>query len=101
MQDGEIAIVGKSSVEFFDSEGKPIDKKLMHITWDADSAEKGGYKHFMKKEIAEQPKAVRDTLSGRIVDEGFICRSSLSAMSRLKISALSISSPAAAHGTSA
>lgn len=40
----------------------------MHITWDADSAEKGGYKHFMKKEIAEQPRAVRDTLSGRIVD---------------------------------
>ena len=68
MQDGEIAIVGKTSVGFFDSDGKPIDKKLMHITWDADSAEKGGYKHFMKKEIAEQPKAVRDTLGGRIVD---------------------------------
>lgn len=49
MQDGEIAIVGKTSVGFFDSDGKPIDKKLMHITWDADSAEKGGYKHFMKK----------------------------------------------------
>ena len=68
MQDGEIAIVGKTSVEFFDADGKRIDKKLMHITWDADSAEKGGYKHFMKKEIAEQPKAVRDTLAGRIVD---------------------------------
>lgn len=56
MQDGEIAIVGKSSVEFFDSEGKPIDKKLMHITWDADSAEKGGYKHFMKKRLPSSPE---------------------------------------------
>ena len=90
MQDGEIAIVGKTSVGFFDSDGKPIDKKLMHITWDADSAEKGGYKHFMKKEIAEQPKAVRDTLGGRIVDgrvnlpAGILCECDLASEFRYR-----------------
>lgn len=66
MDDGEIARLKKEGVKFYTLSGEEIKKKTMHITWDAESAEKGGYRHFMKKEIAEQPRAVRDTLVGRI-----------------------------------
>lgn len=72
----------------------------MHITWDADSAEKGGYKHFMKKEIAEQPKAVRDTLGGRIVDGKVNLPELTLSDEQIKTSASFISSPAAARGMS-
>ncbi len=68
MDDGEIALLKKGEARFFDLSGKEIAKKTEHITWDAVEAEKGGYRHFMKKEIAEQPRAVRDTLMGRISD---------------------------------
>lgn len=64
--DGEIALLKKDSVEFYDCEQRKIKKDVFYVDWDARSAEKGGYDHFMKKEIAEQPKAVKDTLSPRI-----------------------------------
>lgn len=66
MDDGEIALLKRGEVKFFDFFGREIEKETMHITWDAESAQKGGYRHFMKKEISEQPRAVRDTLTGRI-----------------------------------
>ncbi|MBS4913442.1 MAG: glutamine--fructose-6-phosphate transaminase (isomerizing) [Veillonella sp.] len=66
MNDGEIAIVGKDFVKVTDREGNPINKKVFHVTWNAEAAEKGGFEHFMLKEIYEQPKAIRDTLTGRI-----------------------------------
>lgn len=66
MDDGEMALLKRDGVEFFDASGGRLEKETMYITWDAESAEKGGYRHFMKKEIAEQPRAVRDTLMGRI-----------------------------------
>ena len=53
-------------VHFFDAAGDPVEKKAEHITWDTSAAEKGGYAHFMLKEIHEQPKAVRDTISPRL-----------------------------------
>lgn len=68
LNDGEIAVLEKDKISFFDSTGAPLQKEIYRVTWDAESAQKGGYKHFMKKEIAEQPKAVRDTLSPRIVN---------------------------------
>ena len=68
LNDGEIAVLEKDRILFFDSTGAPLQKEIYRVTWDAESAQKGGYKHFMKKEIAEQPKAVRDTLSPRIVN---------------------------------
>ena len=49
-------------------DGDPIEKETKHIDWDINAAEKGGYEHFMLKEIYEQPKAVRDTISPRIKD---------------------------------
>lgn len=66
LQDGEIAVLSADSAEFFTADGKQVEKKPEHITWDAEAAEKGGYAHFMLKEIFEQPKAVRDTIQPRI-----------------------------------
>ena len=70
LNDGEIAIVKKDSVRVIDRRGGIIIKKIFHVTWNAEAAEKGGYEHFMLKEINEQPKAVRDTMSKRIAKDG-------------------------------
>ena len=64
--DGELAIVRKDSVEVTNHLGETVPKKIFEVTWNAEAAEKGGYEHFMLKEINEQPKAVRDTMSQRI-----------------------------------
>lgn len=66
INDGELAVVKKDSVWITNRRGEPITKKVFEVNWNAEAAEKGGYEHFMLKEIHEQPKAVRDTLSGRI-----------------------------------
>lgn len=70
LNDGEIAIVKKNSVQIINRQGGLVDKKIFHVTWNAEAAEKGGYEHFMLKEINEQPKAVRDTMSKRIAKDG-------------------------------
>jgi len=69
MGDGEIAILTLQGVRVVDFDNHPVTPKVQHITWDPIMAEKGGYKHFMQKEIFEQPRAVRDTLLGRISQE--------------------------------
>lgn len=70
LDDGEMAVVRADSVECFNLEGQPIgEKETLHVTWDAQSAERGGYPHFMLKEIYEQPKAIHDTLLGRVSDD--------------------------------
>ncbi len=66
MDDNEVVIVGPDGPSFTDLDGKPIEKTPQRIPWDPIMAEKGGYKHFMLKEIHEQPRAVRDTLLGRV-----------------------------------
>jgi glucosamine--fructose-6-phosphate aminotransferase (isomerizing) len=71
LADGDMAILTLAGVKLTDFEGKPIQRKLTHIQWDPIQAEKGGYKHFMHKEICEQPRAVRDTTLGRVsLDSG-------------------------------
>ena len=67
--DGEIAIVTPQGVRLIDFESRELTRKSQHITWDPIAAEKGGFKHFMQKEIFEQPRGVRDTLLGRISQE--------------------------------
>jgi len=69
MGDGEIAILTLKGVRVVDFDNRPLTPKVQHITWDPIMAEKGGFKHFMQKEIFEQPRAVRDTLLGRISQE--------------------------------
>jgi glucosamine--fructose-6-phosphate aminotransferase (isomerizing) len=66
MDDYEIVVVKPSGVAFFKADGTPIVKTPTRIPWDPIMAEKGGYKHFMLKEIHEQPRAMRDTLLGRV-----------------------------------
>ena len=66
MKDGEIARVYADRVEMMDREGKSRQVEIERITWDSDAAEKGGYPHFMLKEIHEQPRAIRETIAGRI-----------------------------------
>ncbi|MCQ2525379.1 MAG: glutamine--fructose-6-phosphate transaminase (isomerizing) [Lachnospiraceae bacterium] len=66
--DLEFAQVKAGEVHFFDLNGDEIEKETTHISWDAEAAEKGGYEHFMMKEIHEQPKVVRDTLNSVLKD---------------------------------
>ncbi len=71
LEDGEMAVVEPDSVRFSDFEGNPIEKNAEHISWSSLMVEKQGYKHFMLKEIFEQPQVIRDTLSGRLsLDRG-------------------------------
>src|SRR5579864_3486787 len=69
LADGDLAVITPAGVQISDFEGQPITRQVQHITWDPIMAEKGGFKHFMLKEIYEQPRAVRDTTLGRISQE--------------------------------
>ena len=66
LTDGDIAVLTPKGVSVMDHDGRPVNRPAHHVSWDPIMAEKGGYKHFMQKEIFEQPRAVRDTLLGRI-----------------------------------
>jgi len=71
LADGDMAILTRTGVAFTDFDGKPVQRALTRIQWDPVQAEKGGYKHFMLKEIWEQPRAVTDTTLGRVsLDSG-------------------------------
>jgi glucosamine--fructose-6-phosphate aminotransferase (isomerizing) len=69
LADGDMAIVTADGVQLTDFDGKPVKREIQHVTWDPILAEKGGFKHFMLKEIYEQPRAVRDTTLGRVSQE--------------------------------
>ncbi len=66
LEAGDVAVVTKDHVDFFRIDGTPITKAPQTVTWDAVAAAKAGYKHFMLKEIHEQPRAINDTLLGRV-----------------------------------
>ncbi|WP_449291143.1 glutamine--fructose-6-phosphate transaminase (isomerizing) [Oscillibacter ruminantium] len=68
MDDGEIAVLTPEGIDVFDSELVPMEKTRRTVDWDVSAAEKGGYPHFMLKEIMEQPEAIRKTVSSRICD---------------------------------
>jgi glucosamine--fructose-6-phosphate aminotransferase (isomerizing) len=71
LADGDLAVLTPQGVRLIDFDGRPIERPVQHVTWDPIMAEKGGFKHFMQKEIFEQPRAVRDTLLGRMsLDSG-------------------------------
>ncbi|HMK30890.1 MAG TPA: glutamine--fructose-6-phosphate transaminase (isomerizing), partial [Terriglobales bacterium] len=71
LADGDLAVITPAGVKLSDFEGRPMERQVQHITWDPIMAEKGGFKHFMLKEIYEQPRAVRDTTLGRVsLDSG-------------------------------
>lgn len=69
LEDGEMAAVKAGSIEFSDFEGNALEKSLTEVKWNLETAEKGGYEDFMLKEIHEQPRAVKETLTGKINHE--------------------------------
>jgi len=70
LNDGEMAVLTRDGVELMTIEGNFITKEVFHVDWDLMTAEKGGFDHFMLKEIHEQPKAYRDTMRGRLSEDG-------------------------------
>lgn len=68
LEDREIAVISRSDVSIFDEYGIPVNRESFHINWDITQAEKGGYPHFMIKEIHEEPFALKDTILPRITD---------------------------------
>jgi glutamine---fructose-6-phosphate transaminase (isomerizing) len=73
LEDGEMAVVTRKGVRLLTLAGRPVERPVTHITWDPIMAEKGGYRHFMLKEIYEQPRAITDTFRGRISPETGDC----------------------------
>ena len=69
MEDGEVALLSSQGVKFFNAQGGEVSKEPKQVNWNPLMAEKGGYKHFMLKEIFEQPRAVIDTIRGRLLEE--------------------------------
>ncbi|GKU24549.1 glutamine--fructose-6-phosphate transaminase (isomerizing) [Clostridium folliculivorans] len=67
LEDKEFVVMTKDGITIYDESKNKVEKQIFHVTWDIDAAEKGGYDHFMLKEIYEQPKAIKDTLTSRVV----------------------------------
>ncbi|HEY5258221.1 MAG TPA: glutamine--fructose-6-phosphate transaminase (isomerizing) [Candidatus Baltobacteraceae bacterium] len=70
LQEGEMVVVERSGWKLTDYSGNPIARNVAQVTWDATSAEKGGFKHFMLKETFEQPNVIKETLTGRVAESG-------------------------------
>ena len=72
IENGEMVVVTADEIKIFDENRKPVQRDVFHVTWDVDAAEKDGYEHFMLKEIYEQPKAISQTLTRRLDENGNI-----------------------------
>ncbi len=106
LDDGDLAVITPDGVQLTDFSGQPVVRQVQHVTWDPVMAEKGGFKHFMLKEIYEQPRAVRDTTLGRIsqdtghvfLDEMEITEAEFKAARKINIAACGTSWHAAQAG---
>jgi len=106
LADGDLAVITPAGVQLTDFSGQPIVRQVQHVTWDPIMAEKGGFKHFMLKEIFEQPRSVRDTTLGRIsqdtghifLDEMEISEAEFRATQKINIAACGTSWHAAQAG---
>ena len=95
LNDGDLAVITQDGVKVTDFDGHPIERKAQRITWDPIMAEKGGFKHFMLKEIYEQPRTVRDTTLGRVsqdtgkifLDEMQVSEAEFKALKKINIAA--------------
>ena len=95
LADGDLAIITQQGVRVTDFDGNPVVRQTQHVTWDPIMAEKGGFKHFMLKEIYEQPRAVRDTTLGRVsqdtgqvfLDEMQVSEAEFKALNKINIAA--------------
>jgi glucosamine--fructose-6-phosphate aminotransferase (isomerizing) len=106
LADGDLAIITQDGVRVTDFDGKPVERKPQHVTWDPIMAEKGGFKHFMLKEIYEQPRTARDTTLGRVsqdsgqifLDEMQVTEAEFKALRKMNIAACGTSWHAALAG---
>ncbi len=106
LADGDLAVITCDGVQLTDFDGNPIVRQVQHVTWDPIMAEKGGFKHFMLKEIYEQPRAVRDTTLGRVsldtgrvfLDEMEITEAEFAKLQKVNIAACGTSWHAALAG---
>ena len=106
LADGDLAVVTTAGVTLTDFNGNPVERPVQHVTWDPIMAEKGGFKHFMLKEIYEQPRTVRDTTLGRVsqdtgrvfLDEMHVTEAEFKALRKLNIAACGTSWHAALAG---
>src|SRR5713226_2931312 len=95
LADGDLAVITQQGVKLTDFDGNPVERQVQRITWDPIMAEKGGFKHFMLKEIYEQPRTIRDTTLGRVsqdsgqvfLDEMHVTADEFKAMKKLNITA--------------
>src|SRR5882762_3668284 len=95
LADGDLAVITQAGVKVTDFDGKPMERQVQHVTWDPIMAEKGGYKHFMLKEIYEQPRTIRDTTIGRVsqdsgqvfLDEMQVTEAEFKALKKINIAA--------------
>jgi len=95
LNDGDLAVITQQGVKVTDFEGNPVERKAQRITWDPIMAEKGGFKHFMLKEVYEQPRTVRDTTLGRVsqdtghifLDEMQVTEAEFKALKKINIAA--------------
>lgn len=87
LEDYDIAVLRKDSVEIFDKDGNRVERQVRYISWNPVMAEKSGYKHFMQKEIYEQPRAIADTIRGKYsLDDGMVYLTELESIEdRLKV----------------
>lgn len=69
LNENELAIISKNDIKFYSEDGEEVKKEIFEVNWDVAAAEKGGYEHFMIKEIHEQPKAIKDTMTSRIIED--------------------------------
>jgi glucosamine--fructose-6-phosphate aminotransferase (isomerizing) len=72
LQEGEMVVVGRDGYKLTRYDGTPVTRDVVNVTWDAVAAEKSGYKHFMLKEIFEEPTVIKETLAGRIDEDGHV-----------------------------
>ena len=72
IEDDELVVINDDGVTIETIDGAPVEREVMHIDWDAERAEKGGYEHFMHKEIHEQPAVITETLAGRLDEDGTV-----------------------------
>ena len=91
LEDGEVAVLTAHGAQVYNSLLQPVEKEISHVDWEISAAEKGGYEHFMFKEIMEQPKALRDTIFPRlrdgevVLDEVSLTREELERLDRLYV----------------
>ncbi len=106
LADGDLAVITQQGVTLSDFEGNPVQRQVQHVTWDPIMAEKGGFKHFMLKEIYEQPRTVRDTTLGRVsqdtgrvfLDEMHVTEDEFRRLTKMNIAACGTSWHAALAG---